>query len=300
MDVVLYHANCWDGLGAAWAAWLTLRDGAEYIPVQYGDPVPDLLGYEHVYIVDFAYSLEQMQTIAEGGSLTVIDHHKTHGDAVEALDGPGVTTVFDLKKSGAVLTWEHFSWDCSPDMPPLLRYIQDRDLWTWALPRSREVNAWIRSCDPTIERQPGAYGSDGVDFEFISAMAARIESADGLAEVIASGKSLLRHIKKTVRIICEGARLMPVVKGGPAVPVVNSCVYQSEIGHKLCSLFPSAPYACVYFDQHKYEGSSSVRVYSLRSDDREDVGEVARGQGGGGHPNAAGFRRALPLWSSLL
>ena len=33
--VVLYHADCLDGFGAAYAAWEKFGDTAEYIPVQY-------------------------------------------------------------------------------------------------------------------------------------------------------------------------------------------------------------------------------------------------------------------------
>ena len=38
---VLYHANCYDGFGAAWAAWRKLGDdGVVYQAVNYGDPLP--------------------------------------------------------------------------------------------------------------------------------------------------------------------------------------------------------------------------------------------------------------------
>jgi len=37
--VVLYHANCLDGFGAAYAAWKKFGDTADYIPVQYGEEV---------------------------------------------------------------------------------------------------------------------------------------------------------------------------------------------------------------------------------------------------------------------
>ena len=33
--LVIYHANCTDGFGAAFAAWLKLGDEAEYLPMEY-------------------------------------------------------------------------------------------------------------------------------------------------------------------------------------------------------------------------------------------------------------------------
>jgi uncharacterized protein len=42
MNFVLYHANCQDGLGAKYAAWKKFGDGgAVYLPVQYGEEIPD-------------------------------------------------------------------------------------------------------------------------------------------------------------------------------------------------------------------------------------------------------------------
>jgi len=53
---VLYHSPCYDGFGAAYAAWRSLGDTAEYIPVSHGNPPPDLPKGSHVYIIDFSYS----------------------------------------------------------------------------------------------------------------------------------------------------------------------------------------------------------------------------------------------------
>lgn len=38
---VLYHANCPDGFGAAWAAWMALGSAdVNYLPCAYGRPLP--------------------------------------------------------------------------------------------------------------------------------------------------------------------------------------------------------------------------------------------------------------------
>jgi uncharacterized protein len=52
---VLYHANCPDGFGAAFAAWLKFGETAEYIPVKYGDISPQHVSGT-VHIVDFSFS----------------------------------------------------------------------------------------------------------------------------------------------------------------------------------------------------------------------------------------------------
>ncbi|MBK8773051.1 MAG: hypothetical protein IPM06_21840 [Rhizobiales bacterium] len=35
--LVIYHANCADGFGAAFAAWLRLGDSADYVACRYGE-----------------------------------------------------------------------------------------------------------------------------------------------------------------------------------------------------------------------------------------------------------------------
>jgi nanoRNase/pAp phosphatase (c-di-AMP/oligoRNAs hydrolase) len=57
------------------------------------------------------------------------------------------------------------------------------------------------------------------------------------------------------------------------------------VAHELLKAHPAAPFAAVVVDVH------GGRTWSLRSEDsRQDVSEVAKGFGGGGHRNAAGFR----------
>jgi len=41
---VLYHANCFDGFGAKYAAWRKFGNNAEYIAVNYGQPLPNISG----------------------------------------------------------------------------------------------------------------------------------------------------------------------------------------------------------------------------------------------------------------
>ena len=81
------------------------------------------------------------------------------------------------------------------------------------------------------------------------------------------------QVKKAWRIEVEGHD----------VPVVNTGIYISETLHELAK---GEAFAAAYSDV-----SETERVYSLRSaPDGEDVGEIARKLGGGGHRHAAGFK----------
>ena len=54
VEVVLYHANCNDGFGAAYSAWKLLGNRAEYIACSHGTPPPDITG-KKVVCLDFSY-----------------------------------------------------------------------------------------------------------------------------------------------------------------------------------------------------------------------------------------------------
>lgn len=249
-DVVLYHADCSDGFGAAWALWKKYPR-AEYQPVKHGFPPPPNLTGRHVVMVDFSYSRPILETMAhEAGSLQVLDHHVTAQDALAGLP----FAYFDLKKSGAVLAWE---WAHQEPAPWLLQYVQDKDLWNWALPCSREINAALAS-----------YPYDFHVWDTLRRDALETE-----------GRAILRHETELVSKIAAAAVLLPFQ--GTLVPVVQSAVLTSQIGERLSA---DHPFCVIWHDR------DGRRYYSLRSrDDGADVAAIATQYGGGGHTHAAGF-----------
>ena len=83
--IVIYHANCLDGFGAAFAAWTRYRDKADYVPLAYGDSTEvwlsrnraSLVGRE-VFVLDFSLPEEHMNFIrANAKKFVWLDHHKT-------------------------------------------------------------------------------------------------------------------------------------------------------------------------------------------------------------------------------
>lgn len=253
---VLYHAECQDGFGGAWAAWRALGGGAQYIPVQHGDPPPPIPEGARVVIVDFAYPRDVILGLRERvGSLTILDHHKTAEEALRGLPD----TVFDMHKSGAMLAWEYFHPGQAP--PPLIGYVQDRDLWRFELPHSREVNA--------------ALGSYPQDFETWNGI--------DVQRLLDEGRAILRFRDQTIASIISHARTADV--GGHRVPVVNATAHWSDVGEALLQRNPEAPFVALYFDD-----AEGRRRWSLRSRGEFDVAELAKRFGGGGHRAAAGFR----------
>ena len=257
---ILYHANCHDGFGAAWAAWRKLGNNCTYLAVQHAVPPPELPQDTEIYILDFAYSRKQVEAMRKRyGALTIIDHHLTAQKELVGLD----YALFDNSKSGAVLAWEHFH--PGEPLPELLKYIMDRDLWRYELPNSREVSA--------------ALSSHPMDFELWSSL--EIET---LAQ---EGVPILRSHQELVSLLCQQARMETLV--GHRVPVVNAAAFGSDVGNELLRRYPDAPFAVVYFDR-----ADGKRQWSLRSRESFDVSKIARLFRNGGHLQAAGFETPLP------
>ena len=256
-NVVIYHANCADGFGAAWAAWKVLKDAAIYLPVQYGEEPPyQQCEGKAVCIVDFSYPKEMLLRLDDcANGLAVLDHHKT---AQRDLDGLSFAT-FDMDHSGAMLAWKYFHHDSAP--PLFIEYIQDRDLWQWALPQSREVSAALHS----------------YPYEF----SVWDDLSMNVNQLRLEGVVLLRAKDQLVKRMADHAVVGNV--GGHQVHIVNATVFFSEVGEELCLRYPDEPFAAYYFDR------TDRRQWGLRSRGDFDCSVVATLYGGGGHPGAAGF-----------
>lgn len=257
INEVWYHANCADGFGAAWSAWKILGDRATYHPVRHGDPMPAVNSSTRLAIVDFAYPREQLQELVQQvEALVVLDHHLSAAQDLEGLP----YAKFDLSKSGARMAWEY--WHPDEELPELLAYVEDRDLWRWALPQSREVALAISQRLPTFETWEHYVVSD----------------------LRTEGRVLLAYQESLVARALSKAHWTEL--SGFRIPVVNSLLFQSEIGDELCKRHPEAPFAGVYYQRDDRE------AWSLRSIGEFDVSVVAAAFGGGGHRNAAGFSKA--------
>ena len=260
MTICIYHGNCADGFGAAWVVRKALGDSAVFHPGVYQNE-PPLVADKDVLLVDFSYKRPVLLQMAESArSITILDHHKT---AISDLVGlpSNVTAVFDVERSGARITWDHFFPNDPP--PPLLLHIEDRDLWRFALAKTREIQANVFSYP--------------YDFQvWDELMAANVEDLAKEGEAIER-----KHFKDIAELLGVCTRRMII--GGYEVPIANlPYTLTSDAGH---SLAKNEPFAGCYWD------TPQGRVFSLRSTDEGiDVSEIAKQYGGGGHRNASGFR----------
>jgi oligoribonuclease NrnB/cAMP/cGMP phosphodiesterase (DHH superfamily) len=258
--LVLYHAECADGFGAAWAIWKRYP-ASRFVAVKHGEPPPGDIAGERTVIVDFSYPRSTLERLAkEATSLLVLDHHITAEQALADLP----YAYFDQTRSGAVLAWQ---WAHDEPVPWLLQYIEDKDLWHWKLPGSREISA--------------ALASYPFDFDLWNSFSER--------ELEREGRAILRYENELVTKLAAQSRLVNFE--GAVVPAVQSAILTSQIGERLSS---AHPFCIIWHDRN------GRRYYSMRSrEDGTDVGAIAASFGGGGHTHAAGFSIPLQADGSL-
>lgn len=260
--VLLYHAGCPDGFGAAYAFWKRFGDEIEFIPFSHYDKIPDLKGKE-VYMADIALERKDMLKAKKvAKSVTVIDHHLSAMKELDDLD----YCHFDMTHSGAVLSWQHLFPD--EEVPQLLRYIEDRDLWKWELPYSKELLAAVDSYEKTFE-----------NWDFL---AKTVEDPNGFADLLKEGAVILRYNQILINRIKQDVHTIEIL--GKEVPAINTPFFRSEIVGELAKSEGADFAAGYHFTGNRWQ-------FSLRSrDDGADVSEIAaKFPGGGGHKESAGF-----------
>lgn len=237
-----------------------MGDSVSFHPGVYADAPPDVTDKD-VMLVDFSYKRPVLlEMAAKAKSILILDHHKTAANDLVGLPG-NVVAIFDMERSGARITWDHFFPHDAP--PPLLLHIEDRDLWRFALAKTREIQANVFSYP--------------YDFQVWDEL-----MAANMADLAKEGEAIERkHFKDINELLGVCTRRMVI--GGYNVPVANlPYTLTSDAGH---SLAKGEPFAGCYWD------TSAGRVFSLRSTDNGiDVSEIAKLYGGGGHRNASGFR----------
>lgn len=261
--ICIYHGNCADGFASAWVVRKALGEAnVEFVAGVYGTDPPDVADKD-VIIVDFSYKLPVMEPlIKKAKTVLILDHHKTAQEDLASLVTTGnknVQVVFDMDRSGCRITWDHF-FDQEP--PQLLLHIEDRDLWRFKLPMTREIQATVFSYPYEFDVWDGLMQTDPV-------------------KLAIEGKAIERkHFKDIDELL--GVVTRPMSIDSHHVMIANlPYTFSSDAGHKLAQ---GMPFGGCYYD------TPEGRCFSLRSTNEGiDVSEVAKKFGGGGHRNAAGF-----------
>lgn len=295
---VFYHSHCLDGTMAAAAAQLAARKSEnKYVlsPINYSQATSQEFFYgqrspfryaakmlgnvDEVYFVDFCPKAEVLVALSNKVSkVVVLDHHKTAQEDLEGLKRPNLEVIFDMEKSGARLAWEYFH----NEVPSLVAYVEDRDLWRFTLDKTRQVNLWLSTAASKNDPETFLWAVDQFD-KFPGVVK---ESADVLYKL---QENLVKEQATKWRKLD-----MDKFRNGAIVPAVNFAsevcehVYDNnEVDWVMGFSFTKDGRVAISL-RSKQERSSSV-----------DVTEIARMFGGGGHKHASGCAMDLDVFTEI-
>uniref|UniRef100_A0A6C0AC43 DHHA1 domain-containing protein n=1 Tax=viral metagenome TaxID=1070528 RepID=A0A6C0AC43_9ZZZZ len=278
---VVYHQHCADGEAGLWSfkqrscmdlTGLILdgqSPGCKNLDLEAILKEPEM----PLYFIDICPTEEQLEKLLDTmKEVVILDHHKTNLQTVNKFkDRSNLKAVFDMDRSGCQIAWDYFT---DEPRPPFLDYVADRDIWTWKLENSKEINEGM-----------SFYGTDKFDEYY--------KNWDLWKEqLITTGKIMdVNSLKKIDKIIERGN--MFYYQGDPEIKgmVVANTDYNltSRLGNLICERNPSLKLAVVVsgvdFKDKKY--SLSLRSKGF------DVSAVAKRFGGGGHNCAAGCKMSF-------
>lgn len=277
--LILYHDRCADGFAAALAGWLFYDGQVECLGLSHGQissvaQLPPLQG-RCVYVLDFSFPPALLAEIdAQAARLVLLDHHKSAAEQLTGFACRCGGLHFDMHKSGARLAWDYFLPD--RPLPDLVRFVQDRDLWTWQEP---ETAGFVAALD-----------MEPYDFARWAVLAAL--PAPELAAFVARGQAMDEKFRSLAQDIARAAQ--PLRFNGQAGLMVNAPgAFHSLVGELLSQR--SASFALMWT-----VADNGVVKVGLRSQRGYDCTPLAQSMGGGGHAQACGFRLPLARLGELL
>jgi hypothetical protein len=278
--LVLYHGrSCPDGFAAALAARLYYGDAVECLGLDHGDiktvdDLPPLQG-RAVYILDFSFDAPILKDIEQrAAKLVLLDHHKSAAEKLTGFACRCGVVHFDMGKSGARLAWEFFHPDAT--LPDLVRYVEDRDIWAWKYPESPAFLA-------ALDMEP---------FDFFRWAQIAAFTRSELEAFMARGQAMDEKFTKLATDLAEGAQ--PIAFNGQQGLMVNAPgVFHSLVGDLLSR--KSGTFALMW-----NAGKGGVIKVGLRSQRGFDCIPLAESMGGGGHPQACGFKLPAERLPDLL
>ena len=280
---VIYHDHCSDGLTSAGIAKYFLEKIHHYTDVQFIGGAyhkdPPHLEDTQIIFVDFCYKFSVMEKLlSQNNYIVLIDHHKSAiEDVRELFDHPSFEPFVseDNSQSGTGLTWHYFKGVKGLNHLPFA-FIQDRDLWTWRLPRAREYLAVHNLIAKTLE----AY------YEFVVQTIEQELTTAELHRITEQGKYILESQNQIYdEVIDSTVRFINIQ--GHVVPTSNCPIFfMSDIGAKLVEKY-SAPFTLMWTIT---DSGMKIGLRSKSDKTGVDVSYIASiiHPQGGGHYAAAG------------
>lgn len=300
-NIVIYPKGSIDGSASAWVAQEYFKAVDEtnnsFIPVAHGTKELPLIDVDHdvntsLYLMDISFPSEQ-----------IIDFARLHNLArlvwVDQMPGANVLmdqvrqSMAELKlpampsgawsdskdESGCTLAWKFFFLDDM--MPETLKYVQDRDSWTFRYPETRKFHAYAVTAVDQPERWSEVFDEDN------------------LPNTLMLGEAITRYTDQLISRYSSTGMLDYIYTTDADAPIAGVSVnvpreLVSEVSNRILEEHPEIKFVL------GYQVHARTIEYDLRSRHETEFNckTYANIFGGGGRGTTAGFIRPRMFTSS--
>ncbi len=229
-----------------------------------------------IIFVDICPSTEYILNLAEiAESIQIIDHHKTNFEKVLQLEKKPANMFFnfDMNQSGCQLTWRYFN---QADEPWFVQYIGDRDMWKFALPNTNEYIS-------------GMNEENLINFEGFQKLYNNLENNEFIENIYNIGKRMVEFRENNIQNVIKFNKIHCTYKDYNIW--LFSCTKDliSDVGNRLMNSKFKNDNLPDFTVGWIYDVVSDEFWISMRStNDKQDVSQICKEFGGGGHRNASG------------
>jgi oligoribonuclease NrnB/cAMP/cGMP phosphodiesterase (DHH superfamily) len=283
--IIYYHNPCQDGFASMFVATRFLKDYT-LVPYSHGQDIITTYENQTIYFLDMAPSVEIYKKLIENNKVIILDHHKSNFDEYTKhnINDKNVIIIDEKKEeaSGVGVTWDYFAdgnreftyAQIGGNMPYFLQLIQDRDIWKFKLPETKDFceGLYFTSCTTEL------FSETMSNYEELYSNPEKIQY------YIKLGNLLLKKKNNTIKYLTEKYIQKVYNYKGHKVCMANvDYELTSDLGNSL-SARNECDFAILWRYDHEYESYS----LSFRSNNKVDVSTICKQFGGGGHKNASG------------
>lgn len=282
-NYIIFHKNCFDGFTGFYL--FTKTDNYDPKPFVYPDypsatEIPPGIDGKRIIIIDVAYKPSILKEIGERAEKVLfLDHHKSHEKEIQELNSSKLEIVFKNDRCGGSLVWDYFF--AGKERPEFLNYVEDNDLGLWKLqnthdfitglevkhvmiPAFRNLKKWDKLLVPSYLSKLISSGKKYNDYkQFLTAQNGKKYDMVYFPSDFMIKKLSLDKKKHRVAVVNGGS---------PSVSLLGKYIVETT--------------DCDYCLIWRYDLKTLNYVLSFRSN-KIDVGEIAKGLGGGGHKFAS-------------
>lgn len=223
---------------------------------------------EDIFVVDFRFSIEDMQWLSDNATLHWVDHHKTALD--EAHEVGFISSggqLLEIGKAGCELTWIYEHGET--DMPLAVSLLGRYDVWDHEDKRTLPFQYGMRTHPNTLPDCQEVWNKVFNDYVY-------------WMKIIETGEIILAYENSQNTMYAKGMSYEAEFEGLRAI-VMNKAYANSKA---FDSIYDDSKHDIMIMYGVK-PGEIKYSLYSVKAE--IDVSEIAKKYGGGGHKGAAGF-----------